>query len=67
MRTTALILAALFAGSALLAVAPAAEARLACTYNTGDPCDDHVACVYNAATKGWDCFVYIDPCWFRCW
>ena len=67
MRTTALVLAALFATTALLAVAPAAEARAFCTYNTGDPCDDHLACVWNYVEAKWECVGYIDPCWFVCW
>ena len=67
MRTMALVLAALMMGGALLAIAPAAEARQVCTYNTGDPCDEYVVCVWDHLNGAWMCKGYIDPCWFRCW
>lgn len=67
MRTTTLVLATLILMTAFVAAAPAAEARQVCTYGTGDPCDDHVVCVWNRLTAQWDCVGHVDPCWFRCW
>lgn len=67
MRTTTLLLTALIVTGFALALAPAAEARQACTYGTGEPCDDQLACVYDRVSGQWRCVVYIDPCNFRCW
>lgn len=67
MRLTPLVLAALLLGATALVFAPAAEARQACVYGDSDPCDDQLVCVWNRLTSSWDCYVRIDPCWFRCW
>lgn len=67
MKTISIVLALVVTLTAFAALAPTAEARQVCTYGTGDPCDDHAACVWNRVTMKWDCFVYVDPCWFRCW
>lgn len=67
MRAAILVLTALLLGATLVGLAPGAEARQVCTYGTGDPCDDHVACVWNRLEARWDCAGHVDPCWFRCW
>ena len=66
MRTT-LLIAALLLTTTIVAVVPSAEARQVCTYGTGDPCDEYAACVWNRIDGQWECVVYVDPCWFRCW
>ena len=66
MRT--LLIGLLLVGATLAAL-PDADARQVCTYGTGDPCDDHLVCVYNNwdLDPRWMCTGYIDPCLFRCW
>lgn len=66
MKTATLVLGLLLATTAL-ALVPHADARQVCTYGTGDPCDDHLVCVWDRLTSQWDCYGYVDPCWFRCW
>jgi hypothetical protein len=67
MRGSAIVLVGMLVLTTALAFAPAAEARQVCTYGTGDPCDDHVVCVWDRVNGAWVCEGYIDPCWFRCW
>lgn len=61
------VVLALVVLAAAVAFAPTAEARQVCTYGTGDPCDEYAACVWNRLAGQWECAVYVDPCWFRCW
>jgi len=69
MRSATIILGIALATTALLAVAPAVEAKPYCTHGEGDPCDDPVACVWNSTTGGWSCVRnpgdprFCDPFW----
>lgn len=69
MRGLAITTAALIVFTALLAVAPAAEAKQACSSINDRDCDE-VVCVYNRVEAKWTCAGgdwYPPPCWHYCW
>lgn len=52
------------------ALLPDADARQACTYGGGDPCDDRLACAWDRVNGKWVCVgeihcdpTYCDPWW----
>lgn len=66
MKTATILIAALVLSTAILAAAPAAEAKQACVYDGRDPCDDYLVCVWNRLTQDWECFGHVG-CLHRCW
>lgn len=64
MKTALLVSAFLLLATAAVLAAPPAEARQACVYGGGDPCDDHLVCVWDRLNGEWACFVgvYPPPC-----
>lgn len=50
----ALLVFALLLGTAA-ALVPEADARQACTWGSGDPCDDHLVCVWDRVNAKWTC------------
>ena len=68
MKTFALCVAALALATALLAAAPAAEARQVCTDLRGDPTCPGMVCAWNHLTGRWSCVgrpihCVTEPCW----
>lgn len=65
MKTRTVLIVAMLAATALLALAPAAEAKQVCTFRERD-CDG-IVCAYNRLTAEWECVGSWDPCNFQCW
>lgn len=66
MKTVTLAIAILLTATAVVAIAPAAEAKPYCTWQESY-CNGDV-CMYVYGVQKQVCMdIVYDPCWFQCW